>query len=265
MDFGHQQDLVAMELVKWSKVMIGRAKNIIKKMLKIRTPPVKAFHSDHYQLHNQRRQEHLATLGLDIAGSTVLEVGAGVGDHTGFFLDRRCQVVSTDARPENLEILGLRYPQLQVSQLDLDCPHAATIKAGFDIVYCYGLLYHLKRPAEAIDFMAARCRKMLLLETCVSSGDGESINPCKEHAESPSQSVSGVGCRPTRKWIYNQLKGHFECVYMPITQPDHEEFPLDWSSVSSPNTLVRSIFIGSRYKLTNPLLVEDIPMHQKRP
>ena len=46
------------------------------------------FHTDHYLRHNQRLLEHLATLGLPIAGRTVLEVGAGIGDLTSFFLDR---------------------------------------------------------------------------------------------------------------------------------------------------------------------------------
>lgn len=234
------------------------------KPARVITSPIETFLSHYYLRHNQRRQEHLATLGLDIAGSTVLEVGAGIGDHTSFFLDRGCPVVSTDARPENLKILHSRYPDLQVKHLDLDYPDAATVNGLFDIVYCYGLLYHLKKPAEGIEFMARRCRKMLLLETCVSFGDGELINPCYEPVESPSHSVSGFGCRPTRKWVYNQLKHHFEHVYMPITQPNHEEFPIDWSLPPAAEVLTRSIFISSRHQLNNNLFVEGIPMQQRR-
>lgn len=192
----------------------------------------------------------------------MLEVGAGIGDHTSFFLDRGCQVVSSEARPENLEILRSRYPNIEVRHLDLDVPDPKT--SEFDIVYCYGLLYHLNKPAEAIEFMSHHCRKMLLLETCVSFGDDELINPCLEPAESPSQAVSGHGCRPTRKWIYNQLKKHFAFVYMPITQPNHEEFPIDWSVPDSTPTLTRSIFIASRQAIDNQLLLEDIPLKQKR-
>ena len=239
-------------------------RKLVKKLLNLKTSPEDAFLSYHYQRHNQRRLEHLASLGLNLAGSTVLEVGAGIGDHTSFFIDRQCQVVSTDARTENLEILRRRYPNLRVRHLDLDCPDATTINGLFDVVYCYGLLYHLNRPIEAIEFMACHCRKMLMLETCVSFGDGELMNPCNEPAENPTQSVSGQGCRPTRKWVYNQLRRHFAFVYMPITQPNHEEFPIDWSLAPSTNALTRSIFIGSRNKITNDLLIEDIPMRQSR-
>jgi 16S rRNA A1518/A1519 N6-dimethyltransferase RsmA/KsgA/DIM1 with predicted DNA glycosylase/AP lyase activity len=38
---------------------------------------------------------------LDLVGKSVLEVGAGVGDHTLYFLDRDCAVVSLEARGEN--------------------------------------------------------------------------------------------------------------------------------------------------------------------
>jgi hypothetical protein len=244
--------------------MIGIAKKIIKKIFRIKTPPTKAFLSYHYLRHNQRRQEHLASLGLDIAGSTVLEVGAGIGDHTSFFLDRGCQVVSTEARPENLKILHARYSDLEVRHLDLDCPHDTGINGLFDIVYCYGLLYHLKKPNEAIEFMAHHCRRMLLLETCVSFDGGESINLCREPVENPTQSASGQGCRPTRKWVFSHLKRHFEFVYMPITQPNHEEFPLDWTvPPREKQILIRAVFIASRRRIINELLVAEVPMQQK--
>lgn len=225
--------------------------------------PIEEFQSLHYQRHNQRRQEHLASLCLNLAGATVLEVGAGIGDHTSFFLDRGCQVMSTEARLENLEILSRRYSNLEVRHLDLDNPDP-TFNQLFDIVYCYGLLYHLKNPVSAIEFMSRCCQKMLLLETCVSFGDEEVINPCGERAEIPSQAISGHGCRPTRKWVYKQLKQHFDFVYMPITQPNHEEFPLDWTVAPSTKILTRSVYIASRQPLDNPILIEDIPLKQKR-
>ena len=123
--------------------------------------PTGAFLSYHYQRHNQRRLEHLASLGLDIAGSSVFEVGAGIGDHTSFFLDRGCHIVTSDARRANTEILRSRYPNVRVLHLDLD-NRPEGFNEVFDIVYCYGLLYHLKHPAKAIEFMSCCCRKMLL-------------------------------------------------------------------------------------------------------
>lgn len=221
------------------------------------------FKNDEYQRHNHRRLEHLASLGLDLRNLTVLEVGAGIGDHTSFFLDRQCHVTSVEAREENLKLLQLRYPNLNSKQFDLDNPEFI-FEQTFDVVYCYGLLYHLKKPAEAIEFMAACCN-MLLLETCVSYGEEEAINYCNESTSEPTQSYWGQGCKPTRKWVYNQLHHWFRFVYMPTTQPHHEEFPTDWSCEPPPsNQLTRSIFIASKQELYNPQLVQGILMKQFR-
>jgi hypothetical protein len=227
-------------------------------------PPLSVFHAVEYLRHNHRRLEHLASLNLDISSSHILEVGAGIGDHSEFFLDRNCTVVITEGRPENVELLRYRYPKLDVRNLDMDNPFLEPNEL-FDIVYCYGLLYHLNKPIEAIEFMSKHTKNLLLLETCVSFGDEEAINSVKEKANYPSQAISGCGCRPSRSWIYNQLKQHFEFVYMPITQPNHEQFPLDWQLENCHQSrFARSVFIASRYKIANTLLIEGIPMKQTR-
>ena len=52
------------------------------------------FHSWHYLRHNARRLEHLASLQIPIRGKSVLEIGAGIGDHSSYYLDRGCTVTS---------------------------------------------------------------------------------------------------------------------------------------------------------------------------
>ena len=66
----------------------------------------KGFKNPQYQRHNSRRLEHLASLGLDLHGKSVLELGAGVGDHATFFLDRDCTLTSLEPRPENCKIFA---------------------------------------------------------------------------------------------------------------------------------------------------------------
>lgn len=226
---------------------------------------VEDFKSADYQRHNQRRLEHLASLRLPMSNMTILEVGAGIGDHTEFFLDRNCQVTSIEARANNLAILKRRFPQVQATLMDLDQPtNDIEHLALFDIVYCYGLLYHLAQPAAGLQWMAHHCRNLLLLETCVQVGREAQVNPCQEDITNPTQSISGQGCRPTRPWVYSELKKHFEFVYLPTTQPNHEEFILDWGVTPPQNALTRAIFIGSRHPLIEPLLVADLPMQQIR-
>ena len=226
-------------------------------------PPRELFLGYHYLRHNQRRQEHLATLGLPIHGKRVLEVGAGIGDHTSFFLDRGCSVIVTEPRSENLAVLRARYPELPVIQLDLDIASPAR-ERDVDIVYCYGVLYHLSHPAEAIAYMASRTSGMLLLESCVAYGDEDALNPVGEAEDNPTQAVAGRGCRPTRRWVRDRLARHFPHVYATVTQPNHPEFPVDWTTAQTDGGLTRAIFVASRDPIPNELLTETLPLSQRR-
>src|SRR5437870_2171853 len=141
--------------------MNQKLKSVFKKILKTfginitRRPQIKSneitekivinsFSNYWYIRHNQRRQEHLASLNLDLFDKTVLEVGAGIGDHSSFWVDRSCKLLITEARIENLNLIKERFPDEQVQQLNLDDHYLPDNLGHFDIVYCYGLLYHLK-------------------------------------------------------------------------------------------------------------------------
>src|ERR1700730_7550336 len=182
--------------------------------------PLVDFGSDEYRRHNSRRLEHLATLGLDIAGRRVLELGAGIGDHTSYFTDRRCRVTSVEGREANIAILRSRFPVVDAILLDLEAEELPDL-GSFEIVYAYGILYHLADPIRAIARMAGWCEDLLLLETCVSFGVEPAINSIAEPIQIPSQSVRGQGCRPTRCLVFAALKQEFQYVYAPVTQPCH--------------------------------------------
>lgn len=185
-----------------------------------------------------------------------------MGAHTSFFLDRDCDVTSTDIRESNLAILRETYPGLKTRLIDVQRDDAA-LQEQFEVVYCYGVLYHLERPSQAIEFMAEHSSQLILLETCVTHGDEPAVNLCREDSLDPTQSATGYGCRPTRTWVRNELLRHFEFVYLPVTQPNHPEFPIDWTRPSI-EYHSRSVFIGSRQKLDNPLLCANLPVHQRR-
>ncbi|MCA9092129.1 MAG: SAM-dependent methyltransferase, partial [Planctomycetaceae bacterium] len=77
------------------------------------------------------------------------------------------------------------------------------------------------------------------------------------------QAFDGTGCRPTRPWVLNTLRTLFDHVYVPVTQPAHEEFPLDWSAARPEGMLSRAVFVASRKALDLPLLTEELPMIQR--
>ena len=233
------------------------------------------FHSNHYLRINQRRLEHLVSLGLPLAGRTVLELGAGIGDLSTFFLDRGNEVTSVEARAENIECMraniaayygGDSSQALQrhrIVRLDLDNEDGAFL-GRFDIVHCYGILYHLRDPWQLIRLVNATCRSLCLLETCVSFGNESAINSTPEDVTQVSQAFEGAGCRPTRPWIFGALKSVFPHVYVPSTQPNHEEFPADWTSPAPAGVLARAVFVASREPLNSALLMDSLLDRQVR-
>lgn len=233
------------------------------------------FRDYRYAHLNARRLEHLTSLGLDLHNRTVLETGAGIGDLTAYFLDRGCQVTATDARRENIDFIRQSFMnvgnQLKVGLLDLDSvPDTSQAVVGahkFNLVFCYGVLYHLMRPAGAIAYMAEKCEDLLLLETVVSTNPGSVLTLVEESSTMVNNSMQGTGCRPTRLWIMDQLKQHFDYVYTTATQPWHEEFQIEWDSEETTTDKIllgRAVFAASRRPIVNELLVENLPNRQWR-
>lgn len=221
------------------------------------------FASDHYQVHNQARLRHLASLGLPISGR-VLEVGSGPGDHTGFYLERGCKVVATDAREECLRELRARFPEVETHCVDMDAPHALFELGKFDIVHCYGLLYRLRSPENAIAALSTVCNHLLLLETCVSPESEKRCDHVDELREDFTQSSSGIGCRPTRTWVFETVKRYFPYVYQTRTQPDHPEFPTDWTDIPPNHRLTRIVLVASTRSCDSLLLSPELLQHQVR-
>ena len=73
----------------------------------------------------------------------------------------------------------------------------------FDVVHCYGIVHHLDNPEQALEFTSRNTVRILFLETRVSFGESEEINIVREPQTDPTQAYSGIGCRPTRLWLFN--------------------------------------------------------------
>ena len=190
------------------------------------------FRSLGYLRHNQRRQEHLAALGLDLVDKTVLELGAGVGDHTTFFLDRGCTVTAVEPRLECCQFLLESYKNahytapVKLKLLNIDVESLpAHVTERFDIVYCYGLLYHVADPARVITLMAERCAGVGLIA-------------------SPAPIVTAVSSSRT---------------------PAHVEFPDDWTGPPPADRMTRAVFVAARHPLGLSTLLDHLPDRQPKP
>lgn len=229
---------------------------------KARPGPYDVFLSDDAIAINRDRQAHLASLDLPIDGKSVLEVGAGIGLHTKFFLDRGCTVVVTDGNAENVAEIKRRHPTVRAEQVDLDGEADLSTLGSFDIVYCYGLLYHSADPGRALKRIAEVCRGMLLLETCVSLGRFSEVTYLQDF-RSNNQATTGVACRPTRLWVMEKLREYFGNAYHSITQPNHIDFPTNWDMPET-RLVYRAVFVGSKKPIASPALTTEIPNRQAR-
>ncbi len=222
------------------------------------------FHSPWYLHLNARRLEHLASLGLDLRRRSVLEVGAGVGDLTSFFSDRECAVLATDARDDNVRQLAHRYghhPFVTTARLCLDPPPADPV-GRFDVVFCYGVLYHLADPGAALSYLASCCGGMLLVDSAVHGEPELDVVVQTKDASVPTASVSGVLATPGRSWLYGQLRELFEYVYVPAIQPNHYLYPVDWGRPLQPGS--RAMIVASRRPIDSALLLRELPSRQRR-
>ncbi len=213
----------------------------------------RGFGTWEYGRLNARRLEHLATLPIPWRGKRVWEVSAGIGDLTSFFLDRGGEVTVSDVRPENLAMLEERFPFCTVARVDLEEETYPVEK--FDVVFCYGALYHIATPEKALRKLAGHCRELLLLETCVTLGAGHDAKTLAEDASQPSQAFHGVGCRPSEAFVIEALRRDFAFVYRIVPPPEHEQFLRDASGSRPAADLHRGVFLAAHQEMPDERFV----------
>ena len=207
------------------------------------------------------RLAHLASLGLALGGKRVLEVGCGIGILTHFFEERDCEIVSTDGQAANVVENLRRHPWREgsVFMVDLEDPNSHKQHGTFDVMFCYGLLYHLGKPAECIASMTQMCTGLFLLETRVNPHDNGKANLGREKAGA-EKAIHGRNCRPARDWTMARLKEQFKHVYVTQQQPNHPFFPTKWPGGKHS----RAVFVASHSPLDLPTLSEMLLLRQNR-
>jgi SAM-dependent methyltransferase len=211
---------------------------------------IECFDTDAAQRINRARLDHLASLGLPLDGCTVLEVGAGVGHLTSFFVDRGCRIVATEARVENVAELRRRLPTVDVRPADVE--EKLTALGRFDVVFCYGLLYHLENPLRALRNMAEICDQFLLIETMVCDSR-LAVMRLEDETLSVNQALRGLAHRPSPAYLATALnRVGFDHVYLATDPPDYPDYHFAWLDnldTARDGALLRSVFVASRARL----------------
>jgi SAM-dependent methyltransferase len=206
---------------------------------------------------NRARMEHLSSLGLPLAGKSVLDVGAGVGYLARALVEMGCRVHCVEAREENVAVLRARHPDIPATVADAERFELASL-GRFDAVFCYGLLYHLENPVAALRNMAAACGELLILETIISDHD-QLVVQFEDEPPSTNQALSRIGNRPSPAFVgYALNRAGFAHVYAPRVPPAHEDFRFRWKNDLAHRRdghPLRCVFIASRRPLDQASLV----------
>jgi SAM-dependent methyltransferase len=157
------------------------------------------FDTDAARAINEARINWLERANLPLAGRRVLDVGCGIGHFIPFYLSRGCTVVAVDGRAENIDELRRRHPGIEAHVADaqeLDAPELGV----FDVIHCFGLLYHLDSPVAALRRLSAICDRLLILETMVCDSM-EPLAVLVDETKAASQAMDGLGSRPSPAFI----------------------------------------------------------------
>jgi FkbM family methyltransferase len=155
--------------------------------------------------------------------ANAVDAGCGVGFFSQTLAECGLNVCGFDARAENVAEARRRFPGIPFEQADLE-DHRICQLGRFDLVLCFGLLYHLENPVQAVRSLRAITEKCLLLESmCLP--DERCTLLLRQEARQEDQSLEAMACYPSKGSLVKMLyRAGFPKVYRVTSLPNHDDF-----------------------------------------
>ena len=200
---------------------------------------------------NESRKAFLQTFLSELIGreeiKTALDVGCGYGFFSRYLKDLGLKVIAFDGRLRNVAEARRRNPEVEFKVHDVEKPSVLSL-GSHDLVFCFGLLYHLENPFRAIRNLYSLTKKYLLIETQIAPYR-LLISVLYEESHAEDQSLNYVVLMPTESSFVKMLyKAGFSSVYHPYRLPDHDEF-----RGSLKHRRVRTILLASKVDRLEPI------------
>jgi SAM-dependent methyltransferase len=185
------------------------------------------FDHQHYELLNSSRgavvSRLLHELKVPLGLRTAIDVGCGLGFFSGLLRSLGLEIMGVDGRQQNVKEAQRRNPDIRFARFDAEDPSLRTLGI-FDLVFCFGLLYHLENPLLTIRHLYAMTKKLLFVEAVIFPGD-EPIMGLIDEAWHDDQGLNHVAFYPTEACLIKMLfRVGFPYVYEFTQQPDHADY-----------------------------------------
>lgn len=174
-----------------------------------------------------------------------IDVGCGPGWFTKRLLAYGFSVVGIDGRDELIEVARKRVPEGEFYQIDVESKSEVSKLSEADLVFCFGLLYHVESPLRVIRNLERITKKVLFIESIVIPEKRNSALLVEE-SNNETQGLTGLAVIPSglliTKMLYNS---GFRYVYEYVGHVPHNDF-----IETEEQYRKRRIFFGSNLELT---------------
>lgn len=173
---------------------------------------------------------------MDIESFTILDLACSDGYYSFELADKAARVVGLDARSEAIRRANLikyfygytnfEFKQADLREYDLSKEEG---KSAFDLVLCYGIVYHLTDPYDFLSHAFEVTKDTLSLSTFLSSNEAPVLLVTKEDVSMAGSGLDPISIRPSHQAVVRLLYGiGFDLVlrYIPhkLSLYDHLEW-----------------------------------------
>ena len=209
----------------------------------------KDWKPNNFNILNDMRLKFLDYLNLDLNNKKVLEMSCGAtGWLSSYLYNKKSILTITDSRIENIRynISKNKLDNINYKIVDYDMKESITEK--YNIIFCFGLLYHLNNIENVIKNIGKNCKEYCLISTCVSRNNRES-RQYNDNKSNTTQAMNGIGLSFSRETLIKELKKYFKYVLVPYYLPnDPNNYPIQWP-VPKGRLFKRQIFLATNNKI----------------